>query len=189
MTRKTTVGSEEPTKLIDSSDPTGDYDVVVEDAAVILNDRLADARDREGRRLERGRPAEITKNKPDEEVFAIAATSANANVAIEKTRFRIVRQPPIRDVSVVRQRSSTGDSFDTAGADSYPIDIDPVGGVAAVLLTVVEGEVTVSINTTGGDTVDLPVNAKAVIDNFEVESVTIKDGGTTPRVAGGWASE
>jgi hypothetical protein len=188
MGQPITIPSDDPVEIVSTSDPTGDYDVVVSRAAVILTDRRKDAQDKEGRRLERGRPAELTKNEPGESVYAIAAGAVPAEVEIEKTRFRIIRQPPIRELDVSLSGNRDGDSFDTAAGDTYPIDINPGGVGKELLLSIVGGEVSVELDV-GGDTITIPVDGKATIDSYVFDGARIKDGGTTPRVAGGWAGE
>ncbi|WP_178917694.1 hypothetical protein [Natronomonas gomsonensis] len=99
-----------------------------------------------------------------------------------------------RDVRVSATVSSNtypnGADFDTAAGDSYPVEMTNSGTIEEVLLSIVEGEVNVEIDTVDGGTVVIPVDQKASIESYSAESVTITDpSGTTPRVAGGWAGE
>lgn len=189
MANSLTIPDDDPVEIISSSDPTGDYDVVVQKSSVILTDRRSEARDKEGRRLERGRPAEVTKNKPNESVYAIAGGSAPAQIEIEKTRFRIVRQPPIRELNVSFSGNRNGASFDTASGATFPISINPTTVGKELFLSIVGGEVAIDL-TVGGDSIVIPVDTKTSIDSYVFEDATITDtSGTSPRVAGGWAGE
>jgi len=98
-----------------------------------------------------------------------------------------------REVEVAATVSSNtypaGADFDTADGDTYPIELTNDGRIEEILLSIVEGEVDVEIETADGDTVVIPVTQSASIESYSCNSVTIRDGGTTPRVAGGWAGE
>lgn len=98
-----------------------------------------------------------------------------------------------REVEVAATVSSNtypaGDDFDTGASDTFPIELTNDGRIEEILLPIVEGEVVVEIKTAGGDTVSLPVTQPSSIDSYSCTKVTINDGGTTPRVAGGWAGE
>jgi hypothetical protein len=90
------IGTEEPTAIIPASDPLGDYEIVVTGATpIVLNDRRRDVADREGRELEPGRPAIVTKDKSTEAIYAISDGLEPSEVSIEKTRFSIVKLPPM----------------------------------------------------------------------------------------------
>jgi len=98
-------------------------------------------------------------------------------------------QKAIRETKSKTAGYPNGGSFDTSATASYPITIDPAETVQQVLLPIVGGEVDVEVTTTDGDVVTIPVDGKAAIDSYSAEKVVIYDGGTTPRVAGGWAGE
>jgi len=91
--------------------------------------------------------------------------------------------------SVQTDTYDRGASFDTADGASYPIELNPDETIQHVLMSIVGGEVDVEVTTTDGDVVTIPVDGKATIDSYSAESVAIQDGGSTPRVAGGWAGE
>lgn len=80
-----------------------------------------------------------------------------------------------------------GDSFDTS---SYPVTIDPPETVQEVLLSIVNAELAVTITTTDGDTIVLPINSKSTIDSYDMDKVEITDPNNSgSRVAGGWAGK
>jgi hypothetical protein len=90
------IGTEEPTAIVPASDPLGDYEIVVTGATpIVLNDRRRDVADREGRELEPGRPAIVTKDQSTEAIYAISDGVEASEVSIEKTRFSIVKLPPM----------------------------------------------------------------------------------------------
>jgi len=90
------IPTDEPQTIIDESDPTGDYELVNTGAdAIVVNDRRADLFDTEGREIEPGRPAIVTKDKSGESVHAIADGLVDGEIQIEKTRFSIVKLPPM----------------------------------------------------------------------------------------------
>lgn len=90
------IATDEATAIIPSSDPLGDYELLVTGSdPVIVNDREADVLDREGRTLEPGRSAILTKDKSTEAIYAISDGVEPSEVSIEKTRFSILKLPPM----------------------------------------------------------------------------------------------
>jgi hypothetical protein len=78
--------------LVADSDPMGDYEVIVNDNRLLVDDRKADAN--EGRLVEKGRPAKFTKDKRTEAIFGFAPAGP-VTVEIAKTRFSILKLPPM----------------------------------------------------------------------------------------------
>jgi len=107
------------------------------------------------------------------------------NIRIDGSNERAVTV----STSVQTDTYDRGASFDTDDAESYPIELNPDETIQHVLLSIVGGEVDVEVTTTDGSVVTIPIDGKATIDSYSAEQVVIRDGGTTPRVAGGWAGE
>lgn len=78
--------------LVADSDPMGDYEAIVNDNRLLVDDRKADAN--EGRLVEKGRPAKFTKDKKTEAIFGFAPAGP-VTVEIAKTRFSILKLPPM----------------------------------------------------------------------------------------------
>jgi len=167
-----------------------DYSVVVEDAPIYLYPGDKPAQPVAGLPLRAGA---IQSGQLDRGValWGRSQTDVDAsvrvvpNIRIDGSNERAVTV----STSVQTDTYDRGADFDTASGDSYPITIDPDETIQHVLLSIVGGEVEVEGTTTDGETVTIPVDGKATIDSYSFESVTIRDGGTTPRVAGGWAGE
>jgi len=167
-----------------------DYSVVVEDAPIYLYPGDKPARPIAGLPLRAGA---IQSGQLDRGValWGRSQTDVDAsvrvvpNIRIDGSNERAVSV----STSVQTDTYDRGGDFDTGGADSYPVEINPAETVQQLLLSIVGGEVEVEIVTTEGDAVTVPVDSKATIDSYSADSVTIRDGGTTPRVAGGWAGE
>jgi hypothetical protein len=167
-----------------------DYSVVVEDAPIYLYPGDKPAQPVAGLPLRAGA---IQSGQLDRGValWGRSQTDVDAsvrvvpNIRIDGSNERAVTV----STSVQTDTYERGDSFDTADSASYPITIDPAETIQHVLLSIVGGEVDVEVTTTDGDVVTIPVDGKATIDSFSAEKVVIRDGGTTPRVAGGWAGE
>jgi hypothetical protein len=167
-----------------------DYSVVVEDAPIYLYPGDKPAQPVAGLPLRAGA---IQSGELDRGValWGRSQTDVDAsvrvvpNIRIDGSNERAVTV----STSVQTDTYDRGGEFDTGAGDSYPITIDPDETVQHVLLSIVEGEVDVEVTTTDGDAVTIPVDAKATIDSYSAEKVVIKDSGTTPRCAGGWAGE
>jgi hypothetical protein len=172
------------------SNAENDYSIVVEEESILLYVGDKPAQPVAGLPLANGAMYSLEADR-FEGIYARAQGDVDAsvrtvpNLRIDGSNERAVSV----STSVKTDTYDRGGSFDTSGSDSYPIQIDPAETVQHVLLPIVGGEVGVEITTTDGDTVTIPVDGKATIDSYSAESVTIKDGGTTPRVAGGWAGE
>jgi len=184
------VSGDEWTELVGAS-LEDDYTFVVEDAPVYL--AIGDKPDQPvaGLPLRKGvmHSAEIDRG---ERVYARSQTDVSASVRpVPGIRIDGSNERSVNVSGAVQSNTyDRGDSFDTSESDSYPITIDPAETVEQVLLSIVGGEVEVKLETEDGDVVTLPIDAKATIDSYSSESVTISDpGGNAPRVAGGWAGE
>jgi len=187
-----TIPQDDPIEIVTQSDPTGDYDVSVRGASVVLTDRRADARDAEGRTLAQGRQAILTKSFGDESIYALSTGTGPAELAVEKTRFSIVRQPPIRQIQIetaITDSFGSGDSFDTSASATLPLTVDPSASVREVFFSIVSGEHNIKITTTGGDVFTVPVNSAGTIDSYQVDSFEISSTGSSSRIAGGWAGD
>jgi hypothetical protein len=168
-----------------------DYSVIVEDAPIYLYPGDKPAQPVAGLPLRAGA---IQSGQLDRftALWARSQTDVDAsvrvvpNIRIDGSNERAVTV----STSVQTDTYDRGGEFDTGGSDSYPVEIDPAETVQHVLLSIVEGEVDVEIETTDGDVVTIPVDGKATIDSYSAESVTITDAsGSAARVAGGWAGE
>jgi hypothetical protein len=167
-----------------------DYSVVVEDAPIYLYPGDKPARPVAGLPIRAGA---IQSGQLDRGValWGRSQTDVEAsvrvvpNIRIDGSNERAVSV----STSVKTDTYDRGDDFDTGGGDSFPVEISPAETVQHLLLSIVGGEVDVELTTTEGDVVTLPVDGPATIDSYSAESVSIIDGGTTPRVAGGWAGE
>jgi hypothetical protein len=183
------VPSDEWTELVPST-MEDDYSVVVEDAPIYLYPGDKPAQPVAGLPLRAGA---IQSGELDRGValWGRSQTDVDAsvrvvpNIRIDGSNERAVTV----STSVQTDTYDRGDDFDTGAGDSYPVTIDPDETVQHVLLSIVGGEVNVEVTTTDGDVVTIPVDGKATIDSYSAEKVVINDGGTTPRVAGGWAGE
>ena len=81
-----------------------------------------------------------------------------------------------------------GDGFDFDG--DYPHTIDPDRILQVVAFSIVDGYVELEIETILGDTFTIPIDGKATLSDWEIESVTINDPEEeNPRIAGAWAGE
>jgi hypothetical protein len=167
-----------------------DYSVVVEDAPIYLYPGDKPAQPVAGLPLRAGA---IQSGQLDRGVALwgrsqtdiAASVRVVPNIRIDGSNERAVTV----STSVQTDTYDRGDEFDTADGATYPIKLNPDETIQHVLLSIVGGEVDVKVTTTDGDVVTIPVDGKATIDSYSAESVTIKDGGSTPRVAGGWAGE
>jgi hypothetical protein len=166
-----------------------DYSVVVEDAPIYLYPGDKPARPVAGLPIRAGA---IQSGQLDRGValWGRSQTDVSAsvrvvpNIRIDGSNERAVSV----STSVKTDTYDRGDDFDTA-ADGYPIDLSPAETIQHLLLSIVGGEVDVELTTTEGDIVTIPVDGKASIDSYSVESVSISDPGSSPRIAGGWAGE
>jgi hypothetical protein len=168
-----------------------DYSVVVQDAPILLYPGDKPAQPTAGLPLRAGA---IQSGELDRftALWARSQTDVDAtvrvvpNIRIDGSNERAVTVQS----NVQTDTYDRGGDFDTGDATSYPIEIDPAETIQHVLLSIVEGEVDVEVDTTDGDVVTIPVNAAATIDSYEADAVTIRDAaGNTPRIAGGWAGE
>jgi len=167
-----------------------DYSIVVEDAPIFLYPGDKPARPTAGLPLRAGA---IQSGQVDRGVAlwgrsqtdVTASVRVVPNIRIDGSNERAVTV----QTSVRTDTFDRGDDFDTGGSDTYPITLDPDETIEHMLFPILEGEVSVELTTTDGDVVTLPLNGPGTIDSFSCESVTIKDGGSTPRAAGGWAGE
>ncbi len=83
-----------------------------------------------------------------------------------------------------------GAGFDTNDSASFPISVSPSATVTEILLPVVGAELQLSITTTAGDVVSIPLTGPSVIDTWRVDSFEITDPNNSgARVAGAWAGE
>jgi hypothetical protein len=183
------VPSDEWVELVPST-MEDDYSVVVEDAPIYLYPGDKPARPVAGLPLRAGA---IQSGELDRGVALWARSQTDVEASVRVVPNIRIDGSNERAVSVTTSvRTDTyerGDDFDTGAGDSYPIELNPAETIEHVLLSIVGGEVAVEGTTTDGATITIPVDGKATIDSYSFESVTIKDGGTTPRVAGGWAGE
>jgi hypothetical protein len=183
------VSSDEWVELVPSN-AEDDYSIIVEEQSIYLYVGDKPARPVAGLPLRNGAIYSLEADR-FEGIYARSQTDVDAsvrtvpNLRIDGSNERAVTV----STSVQTDTYDRGGEFDTGAGDSYPITIDPAETVQHVLLSIVEGEIDVEINTTDGDVVTIPVDGKSTIDSYSAESVTIRDGGTTPRVAGGWAGE
>jgi hypothetical protein len=70
------------------------------------------------------------------------------------------------------------------------VNISPSETIQQLLLSIVGGEIAVEITTTDGDVITLPIDSSAVIDSYDIQSLSINDPNNNgPRVAGSWAGE
>jgi hypothetical protein len=183
------VPSDEWVELVPST-LEDDYSVVVEDAPIYLYPGDKPAQPVAGLPL---RDGAIQSGQLDRGVAlwgrsqtdVAASVRVVPNIRIDGSNERAVSV----STSVQTDTYDRGGDFDTGAGDSFPVTIDPDENVQQVLLSIVGGEVDVEITTTEGDTVTIPVDAKATIDSYSAQSVSIKAGGSAPRVAGGWAGE
>lgn len=184
-----TVSSNEWTELVPSN-AENDYSVVVEEQSILLFVGEKPAQPVAGLPLRNGAIYSLEADR-FEGIYARAQGDVDAevrvvpNLRIDGSNERAVTV----STNVQTDTYDSGGSFDTGASDGYPVEIDPAETIQQVLLPIVDGEVEVEVTTTDGSTVTLPVNGKATIDSFSAEKVVIRDGGTTPRVAGGWAGE
>jgi hypothetical protein len=121
-------------------------------------------------------------------------TEASKAGEVEVLRGIALERNVRREVEVAATVSSNtypaGADFDTGASDTYPVELTNDGRIEEVLLSIVESEVDVELETADGDTVTVPVDDSASIDSYSCTSVTIRDPiGNGPRVAGGWAGE
>ncbi|AUV82069.1 hypothetical protein C2R22_10755 [Salinigranum rubrum] len=166
-----------------------DYSVVVEDAPIYLYPGDKPNRPVAGLPL---RADAIQSGQVDRGValWGRSQTDVDAsvrvvpNIRIDGSNERAVTV----STSVQTDTYDRGDDFDTA-SDGYPVDLSPDETIQHLLLSIVEGEIDVELTTTDGDVVTIPVDGKASIDSYSVESVSISDPGSAPRIAGGWAGE
>lgn len=166
-----------------------DYTVVVENAPIYL--AVGDEPDKAiaglPLRKDAMRSAEIDRG---DRVYARSQTDVAATVRVVPG----VRLEGSNERAVTVQAAvntyDRGESFDTGGSDSFPLEFSPDEDIEQVLLSIVGDEVNVELTTVDGNIVNIPVDGKATIDSYTANSVTITDtNGTTPRIAGGWAGE
>jgi len=183
------VPSDEWVELVPST-LEDDYSVVVEDAPIYLYPGDKPAQPVAGLPLRAGA---IQSGQLDRGValWGRSQTDVDAsvrvvpNIRIDGSNERAVSVT----TSVQTDTYDRGDDFDTDDSATYPIELNPDETIQHILMSIVGGEVDVEVTTTDGDVVTIPVDGKATIDSYSAESVTIQDGGSTPRVAGGWAGE
>lgn len=182
-----TVPGDEWVELVPST-MEDDYSVVVEDAPIYLYPGDAPSQPVAGLPLREGaiQSGELDRGVAlwgRSQTDVAASVRVVPNIRIDGSNERAVTV----STNVQTDTYDRGDDFDTAGAATYPITLDPSETIQQVLLSIVGGEVDVEVTTVDGDVVTLPVDGKATIDSYSAEKVVITDGGSTPRVAGGWA--
>lgn len=183
-----TVTGDEWTELVPST-LEDDYSVVVEDAPIYLYPGEKPSRPVAGLPLRAGA---IQSGQLDRGValWGRSQTDVDAtvrvvpNIRIDGSNERAVSVT----TSVQTDTYDRGGEFDTE-TDGYPVNLSPAETIQHLLLSIVEGEVNVELTTVDGDIVTIPVDGKSTIDSYSVESVSISDPGTAPRIAGGWAGE
>jgi hypothetical protein len=164
-----------------------DYSVVVEDAPIYLYPGDKPARPVAGLPLREGA---IQSGQLDRGVAlwgrsqtdVAASVRVVPNIRIDGSNERAVTV----QTAVQTDTYSRGGDFD---GPAFPYTIDPDETIEHLLLSIVDGEVAVELTTADGDIVTIPVDGKATIDSYSAEKVVIKDGGSNPRIAGGWAGE
>lgn len=106
-------------KIIGESDPQGDYELQPNDADIRVSTSKRDAR--EGRLIEKARPAILTKSESREAVWAYAP-NGNVNVEIAKTRFSLQRLAPMTLRGAVQNRSDLT-SFENATVGTSAVQL------------------------------------------------------------------
>lgn len=158
------VPQETVVKIIDDSDPDGDYELQPDGGTVNLAKRRGTAQEQNGREIEDRRPAILTKsgNYP---IYAYAPDE-NVDLQIAKSSFRLVKLPPQSGIQI-------SDAEITAGAVDVTDDATRELGVLQSITSPVDASASV-ITVTEESPIDVEDRASR-----EIGKIRSQDSGGT----------
>lgn len=171
----------ETTKIVDASDPQGNYEFTVGGADIRISDRKADAP--EGRTVQSNRDGVITKDRKTERLYAFAP-NADSSIDIDKTRFSINLYPPMVLTSERTNKDGiVGDSVNAGASQTSFSDQAVPDGFNAVVQNDPGNNDNVSIVDDGGTQRHvLSPGATISLGVSNLDQITVYGTGNTPTV-------